>query len=78
VTVPGLGKHAEYGAAREDAGRLSYAPGWIGGCGSTTASLDGHAVREPPFGTPRTMAVWLIADIQNRLFWRVDTSQASK
>jgi hypothetical protein len=35
----------------------------------------GHA--DPPFGTPRTMTVRLVADIQNRLFWRVGTSLAS-
>ena len=32
----------------------------------------------PPFGTPRTMTVRLVADIQNRLFWRVGTGLASE
>jgi hypothetical protein len=27
--------------------------------------------REPPFGMPRTMSVPLVADTQNRLFWRI-------
>jgi hypothetical protein len=34
--------------------------------------------QEPPFGMPRTMTVRLVADIQNRLFWRVGTGRASE
>jgi hypothetical protein len=30
------------------------------------------------FGTPRTMTVRLVADIQNRLVWRVGTGRASE
>ena len=26
---------------------------------------------DPPFGMPRTMSVPLVADTQNRLFWRI-------
>ena len=33
---------------------------------------------EPPFDTPPTMIVRLVADIQNRLFWRVGTGRASE
>jgi len=29
----------------------------------------------PPFGTPPTMIVRLVVDIQNRLFWRVGTGR---
>jgi len=32
----------------------------------------------PPFGTPRTMTIRLVADIQNRLFWRAGTGRASE
>jgi hypothetical protein len=32
----------------------------------------------PPFGTPSPMTVRLVADIQNRLFWRVGTGRASE
>jgi hypothetical protein len=31
----------------------------------------------PPIGTPPTMIVRLVADIQNGLFWRVGTGRAS-
>ena len=37
---------------------------------------SGRTLAEPPFGTPRTMIVQLVADIQNRLFWRVGTGRA--
>jgi hypothetical protein len=30
----------------------------------------------PPFGTPLTMTVRLVAGIQNRLFWRVGSGRA--
>ena len=40
--------------------------------------LQRSAAPDPPFGTPRTMAVRLVADIQNRLFWRVGTGRASQ
>jgi hypothetical protein len=33
---------------------------------------------QEPFGTPRTMILRLVADIQNRLFWRVGTGRASE
>ena len=32
----------------------------------------------PPFGTPQTMAVRPVTEIQNRLFWRTGTGRASQ
>jgi hypothetical protein len=32
----------------------------------------------PPFGTPQTMAVRPVTEIQNRLFWRTGTGRASE
>ena len=37
-----------------------------------------HNAHIPPFGTPPTMTVRLVADIQNRLLWRVGTGRASE
>ena len=34
----------------------------------------GGARAVPPFGMPRTMSVPLVADTQNRLFWRIGTT----
>ena len=31
---------------------------------------------QPPFGTPLTMTVRLVAGIQNRLFWRIGSGRA--
>jgi hypothetical protein len=36
------------------------------------------AAPDPPFGTLPTMIVRLVAEIQNRLFWRVGTGRASE
>jgi len=36
----------------------------------------GARTPEPPFGTPLTMIVRLVAGIQNRLFWRVGSGRA--
>jgi hypothetical protein len=40
------------------------------------AATATKCVREPPFGTPLTMTVRLVAGIQNRLFWRVGSGRA--
>jgi hypothetical protein len=39
---------------------------------------SGRTHAEPPFGTPRTMTVRLVAGIQNGLFWRVGTGRAAE
>jgi hypothetical protein len=39
-------------------------------CHRTQRQLDAP---DPPFGTPRPMTIWQVADIQNRLFWRAGT-----
>ncbi len=44
----------------------------------TWSSRRGDQHAYPPFGTPRTMTVRLVADIQNRLFWRVGSGRASE
>jgi hypothetical protein len=41
-----------------------------------TSLVRGRAQVAASFGTPRTMTVRLVADIQNRLFWRVGTGRA--
>ena len=53
----------------------------VAGSSASSHSVIGHRVRcapDPPFGTPRTMTVRLVADIQNRLFWRVGNGRASE
>jgi len=46
--------------------------------GSQVTYCHPPAIPDPPFGTPRTMTVRLVADIQNRLFWLVGTGRASE
>jgi hypothetical protein len=42
------------------------------------AVIPFSGVPYPPFGTPQTMTIRLVADIQNRLFWRVGIRRASE
>ena len=46
--------------------------------GAAMTDCDARGEREPPFGTPQAIIVRLVADSQNRLFWRVGSTGRSR